>query len=87
MTRYAVSAIFVFSNLGNLSPRKIFLINAKDAEGACLSATLKGEVEEFSFSDGAYMIHYIFLGISELVSLGDEGEDVAWSIYEEKLKI
>lgn len=84
MTRYAVSAIFVFSNLVIYRQEKIFLINAKDAEGACLSATLKGEWR--MSSDGAthslYLPWYI-----RTCFLGDEGEDVAWSIYEEKLKI
>ncbi|MDG9926511.1 MULTISPECIES: hypothetical protein [unclassified Pseudomonas] len=91
MARYAASILFVFNNLGSPSlkkicERKIFLISAKDAEGAYLSATLKGEAEEFSFSDGGDVVHYIFLGVSELISLENEDDDVVWAVYEEKLK-
>jgi len=91
MSRYAAELLFYFVNSGSISAkkkiceRKIILLDETDEEVAYCAALEKGKAEEFSFLDGADTVDYLFLGITELISLESEDDDVAWACYEEKL--
>ncbi|MDH0142820.1 DUF4288 domain-containing protein [Aquipseudomonas alcaligenes] len=90
MNRYAAEILFAFINpeskaKKNICERKIAIFEANNPEDAYLKATEKGASEEFSFSDEGVTFQYLFLGVSELISLESEDGDIAWATYEERL--
>ena len=91
--RYAAELMFFYDKKEDgkriqkkyICERKIYLLLADQDEEAYKLAMAKGEGEEFSFFDDPYEIDYKFLGVSELISLEDEDEDVVWWGFEERL--
>lgn len=93
MSRYAVELLFEFDKKfqgqavqkKRICERKIIVFHADSDEDAYCESLKRGKDEEFSFIDDGYEVFYNCLGITELISLEDEDDDVVWWSFEEKL--
>jgi hypothetical protein len=94
MSRYAAKLLFEFDKcLHGVSAQKrrvceskIVIFHANSDDEVYESALTYGKESQYSYTNKSYDIHYHFIGITELISLGSESEEnEVWWQFEEKL--
>ena len=92
MNRYAAKLLFEFDKrLQGVSAQKrrvceskIVIFHANSDDEVYESALTYGKESQYSYTHDGYDIHYHFIGITELISLEYEENEVWWQ-FEEKL--